>query len=206
MQGVIYNSRNLPSSVNNTRNVNYPPEKAQHLSIKQESDIEYDSKIDYFCVNSSDRDTSKYPKVNSYRIDLNDTFKNITSIEIISGSVANKNSVQNFPYLIVKLDSLDHSTFSNVNVNKGFALLYLKATSGAHVNPELGCLQRNVFLPKTPIASLKSISIKLLKPDGTLFDFGEASANTDVEFSNSFVFKIITREKNRSPIASRSVF
>jgi hypothetical protein len=166
----------------------------------------YEEEIHYVCINSSDRDTGKYSKVNNYKIDLQDIFKNVHSIEIVAGSVANKNSVQSYPYLIIKLDGLDHLTFSNNNINKGFSLLYLKPTSGAHVQPELGCLQRNVRIFKTPLASLSSVSLQLLKPDGTLFDFGEADGNTAVEFQNSFVLKIITKETTRIPLQQTNVY
>lgn len=172
----------------------------------EENRQKYEEEIHYVCINSSDRDTSKYPKVNSYRIDLQDTFKNIHSIEIVSGSVANQNSVQSFPYLIIKFDGMDHLTFSNNNINKGFALLYLKPTTGAHVQPELGCLQRNVRIFKTPIASLASITIQYFKPDGTLFDFGEANGDVSVTYQNSLVLKITTKEVLRKPIQQRMVY
>ena len=166
----------------------------------------YQEHIHYICLNSSDRDATKYPKVNSYRIDLQDTFKNIHSIEIVAGSVANQNSVQSLPYLIVKFDGMDHLTFSNNNINKGFALLYLKPTTGAHVHPELACLQRNVRIFHTPLASLASLSVQFYKPDGTLFDFGEPNGDITTAYQNSLVLKITTKEVLREPIQHTMVY
>lgn len=167
---------------------------------------QYEEEIHYICINSSDRDTTKYPKVNNYRINFQDILKNIHSVEIAAGSVANQNSVQALPYLIVKFDGMDHLNFSNNNINKGFALLYLKPTTGAHVQPELGCLQRNVRYFKTPLASLSSISVQFYKPDGTLFDFGEANGDITTTYQNSLVLKIITKEVMREPIQQNMVF
>lgn len=157
----------------------------------------YEESIHYLCINSSDRDITKYPKVNDYRIDFQDTFKNISSLEIIAGSVANQNSVLSFPYLIVKFEGMDHLTFSNNNINKGFSLIYLKPTTGAHVQPELGCLQKNTRFFKTPLASFASINIQFFKPDGTLFDFGEPNGDITTAFQNSLVLKITTKDVKR---------
>lgn len=179
-------------------NQNFPME---NVVVNEIVKSDYETEISYVCINSSDRAPSLYPKVNNYRIALQDTFKNVSSIEIVSGSVGNQNSVQTLPYLIIKIDGLDHLTFSNLNINKGFALLYLKPTSGAHVQPELGCLQRNVRHFKTPLSSLSSFQIQLLKPDGTLFDFGESNGDVTVAYSNSFVFKIVTIVKKRGSSA-----
>lgn len=185
---------------------NYPSPSDVQTSIRQEKNITYSEQIHYLCVNSSDRDTDAYPKVNDYRISFEDTFKNVSSIEIISGSLANKNLIQANPYLIMRTNNHDHLSFSNKNINKGFALLYLKPTTGAHVQPELGCLQRNVRIFKTPLASLNSLNIQLVKPDGNLFSFGENDFDTSVEYQNSFVFKIITKEKSREELNFRGVF
>lgn len=172
----------------------------------QDNEQLYEEEIHYVCINSSDRDVTKYPKVNDYRIDLQDVFKNIHSLEIVAGSVANQNSVQTFPYLIVKFDGLDHLTFSNNNINKGFSILYLKPTAGAHVQPELGCLQRNVRIFKTPLASLASINIQFFKPDGTLFNFGEVDGDLSVAYQNSMVLKLITKQVVRNPIQQQNVY
>lgn len=158
----------------------------------------YEDTVSYICVNSSDRDTTAYPHVNKYRINLETVIKNVCSIEIISGSIANQNTPLANPYLIFKTDEHDHLIFSNDNINSGFALLYLKATTGAHVQPELGCLQRNVRYFKTPLAKLSHINVGLFTPSGALFSFGEATGDTTVTYSNSFVFKIISKDVRRN--------
>jgi hypothetical protein len=185
---------------------NYPFKDEEALSLVKEPTIKYDTHIEYLCVNSSDRNTTAYPKVNSYRINFPDIFRNIHSIEVVSCSIANQNTPLANPYLILKVDGIDHLNFSNNNINKGFALLYLKPTTGAHAQAELGVLQRNVRFFETPMASLDSVSIQILKPDGTLFDFGESNGDTTVAYSNSFVFKIVIGRKSRCDLHNRSVY
>lgn len=189
-----------------SRTDNYPFNDEEPISLKKEPEIEYDMQIDYLCVNSSDRNTTAYPKVNSYRINFPETFRNVYSIEVISASVANQNTPLDNPYLILKVDGIDHLNFSNLNINKGFAMLYLKPTTGAHVQPELGVLQRNVRYFTTPLASLNSISIEILKPNGQLFDFGESNGDVTVAYSNSFVFKITTGKRSQSVLNNRNVY
>lgn len=186
---------------NYTRGQNFP---FNEQNTKQ-SDIVYTEVVNYLHINSSDRNTTSYPSVNSYRIDT-ETFKNIKSIEVIGCSIANQNSVLNNPYLILKIDSLNHLSFSNLNVTSAFAILYLKYTTGAHVQSELGCTQRSILYFKTPLASLANITLSILKPDGTLFSFGETSGDTSVAYSNSFMLKITTIEKSRVDLNNRSVY
>lgn len=172
----------------------------------KQSDIVYVENVIYLHVNSSDRNTTSYPSVNSYRIDTEERFKNIKSIELVAASVANQNTVLNNPYLILKIDGLNHLNFSNKNVNTGFALMYLKYTTGAHVQPELGVLQRNVLNFRTPLASLSNINLQIVKPDGSLFSFGETSGDITTAYSNSFTLRIITLEKSRTPLNNRAVY
>lgn len=182
---------------------NFPLKEQNTISL---NDKEYVTTINYICLNSSDRNTSKYPNVNKYRIELNENFKNIHSVEVVSASLANKNNIQLLPYVILKIEGMDHLTFSNDNIKKGFALLYLKPTTGAHVLPELGVLQRNVLINKTPKASMSNIEVSLVKPDGSDISFGESNGDTSFEFSNSFLLKITTVEVSRKILKNRSVY
>jgi hypothetical protein len=185
------------------RSQNYP--FASQVTV-QEKDIEYVEVISYLLINSSDRNVVSYPKVNNYRIDSDENFRNIHSIELVAASVANQGSPLNNPYLILKIDGLDHLHFSNKNVNKGFSTMYLKYTTGPHVQPELGVLQRNILKYKTPLASLSSFTISILKPDGSLFDFGESNGDVTPAYSNSFMLKIITLEKSRKDLRNLATF
>ena len=196
----------IPSSSNFTRQKNFPSSNDARLSTEVEPETTYQEYIHYVCINSSDRDTTGYPQVNNYKIDFEDTFKNVHSIEIVNGTVANQATVLANPYLVVRVDGLNHLNFSNRNINKGFAMFYLKPTTGAHVQPELGALQRNVRVFRTPLASLNSLSISLTTPDGNLFSFGEGAGDTSVAFQNSFVFKIVCKEINRTPMGHRNLF
>jgi len=170
------------------------------------SDIEYTQVISYLQLNSSDRDTIAYPSVSEYRIDSEEKFRNISSIELITASVANQGNPLVNPYLVLRIDGLNHINFSNRNTNSGFAVMYLKQTTGAHVYPELGVLQRNVLNFKTPLASLSSVKLSIVGPDGNLFNFGETPGDVTSTFSNSFMLRIVTLEKSRKDLNKRAVF
>lgn len=197
---------NIPTNTNYSRQQNYPLTRDERLSTTVENATTYEDYVHYVCINSSDRNVTAYPHVNHYRIDFEDTFKNISSIEIVNGTVANQGSVQVNPYLVVRVDGLNHLNFSNKNINKGFALFYLKPTTGAHVQPELGVLQRNVRTFRTPLVSLSSLTISLTTPDGELFSFGEGAGDITVVNQNSFVFKIVCKEINRTSIGHRNLY
>jgi hypothetical protein len=181
--------------------INYPFE---NKDTKQEIDIEYTSVVNYFHINSSERNVTSYPKVNNYKISSEISFRNIVSIEIVAASVANQNSVLSNPYLVLKIDGLDH--INGNRFGKFFSTLYLKNTTGAHIQPELDILKNNTLFFKTPLASLENFSIQILKPDGTLCDFGEANGDVTTAYSNSFLFKIVTLEKSRVDLRNRSVY
>ena len=61
---------------NYTKVQNYP---FNEQNTKQ-SDIVYTEVVNYLHINSSDRNTTSYPSVNSYRIDTEERFKNIKSL------------------------------------------------------------------------------------------------------------------------------
>jgi hypothetical protein len=184
------------------KQTNYPFESQNTVP----SQIDYIETVSYLHINSSDRNVTAYPSVNSYNIDTEERFKNIKSIELIGCSIANQNTVTNNPYLILKIDGLNHLNFSNLNIASAFAILYIQNTSGAHVQSELGCNQRSILYFKNPLASLSKINLQILKPDGTLFSFGESPGDISVAYSNSFMLKITTLEKSRKDLNNRSVF
>lgn len=171
-----------------------------------QGDIEYSHIVSYLHLNSSDRDVVAYPSVSEYRIDSEEKFRNISSIELVASSIANQGSPLSNPYMVLRIDGLNHINFSNRNTNSGFAVMYLKQTTGPHVYSELGVLQRNVLNFKTPLASLSSIKLSIVGPDGSLFNFGEPSGDVTPAFSNSFMLRIVTLEKSFKSLNKRAVF
>lgn len=143
------------------------------------------SRVDYILINSSDRDISKYPKVNNYTIPLSYTIKNITQIELISSSIPNKNTPFFLPYLLLKCDGIENIKTGTRNA---FSCLYLKPTTSDHIQVETGSLFPKIF--DTPLSSLSRINIAIANPDGTLFNFTEPNGDLTNAFQNSFLFKV----------------
>lgn len=190
-------------NINYTKEQNYPFNEQNNV---QNKDIKYDIITSYIHVNSSDRDTSKYPKVNNYRITFDNVLKNVHSIEIVSASLANQGSPLANPYLVLSLDGLNHITFSNNSSKKGFSTLYLPNTTAAHIIPDLDLSGGNIYFFKTPLSTLNQFDIQIYGPNGTLFNFGESNGDTTVTYSNSFLFKIKTLVKSRDSLNNRAVF
>lgn len=193
----------IASDINYTRGENYPFSEQNNV---QDKNIKYDVITSYIHVNSSDRDTSKYPKVNNYRINFDNVLKNVHSIEIVSASLANQGTPLSNPYLILGLDGLNHITFSNNSSKKGFSTLYLPQTTSAHILPDLDLSGGNIYFFKNPLSSLNQFDISIYTPGGTLFNFGEPDADTTVGYSNSFLFKVKTLVKSRNDLNNRAVF
>lgn len=145
----------------------------------------------YICINSSDRG-SAYKKTNHYKIYLDTVLKDIKSIELVNCSIPNVNNVQDLPYLILKIDGIPNIVFGGTSKAQGFCLLYMKNTTGNFIQCELGVLQRNVKYFKNHEGKLSSLEVQILKPNGDLFDFGEADGDVTVANSNSFLFRVIT--------------
>lgn len=184
------------------KEINYP----FNSQNTPQSDIEYSQVVSYLHLNSSDRDPVAYPSVSEYRIESEEKFRNISSIELVASSIANQGSPLVNPYMVLRIDGLNHINFSNRNTNSGFAVMYLKQTTGPHVYSELGVLQRNVLNFKTPLASLNSIKLSIVGPDGSLFNFGEPPGDITPAFSNSFMLRVVTLEKSFKSLNKRAVF
>lgn len=193
----------IASTKNYTVPENYPFKEQNNVQYK---DIQYEETITYIQVNSSDRNTSKHPNVNKYKIELDVALRNVKSIEIVSCSLANQGTPLANPYFILSLEGLDHISFANSSNNKGFCSLYLSETAAPHILPDICLSGGNEHIFKTPVATLSNLDISIYKPDGTLFSFGEPSADTTIAYSNSFLFRVKTIEKSRKDLNHRAVF
>lgn len=179
------------------------------FSTLQEPDVTYTERVDFLHVSSIDRDVTFYPKSSHYRFQFEDTFKNVKSIKLIGATIPNQNDILDNPSVIVQIDEINHLNFSSNNINKGFAVLPLKGPSRAvdgFIVPEMACNLNSFVELRTPIAKLNSFTITITGIDGEIIDFGEPSGSLLKKFQNTFLFRIVTMEKNRSQLNHRNVF
>lgn len=179
----------------------------QVTSIKQEPTITYTERVVYLHVSSADRDPVKFPSPSQYTIDFDREFKNIKKIELIQAQVASTNSVDNEPYLILKIDEIDRTMYSkNALIDDSFAILQMTAPLNGYIQIKKDIHEKVVKEYITPLATLGKFSISIYKQDATLFNFGSDTNPVNLTLQNMFVFKITTLEKSRNNIGYRALF
>jgi len=169
----------------------------------QNTEFELGEKVYYITISSKLRNTTYYPSVSSYTIPLNQTLKNIKSIELIKCILPDKNNVQQEPFLVLSIDEIKDVTVSNDRLfNDALHIISLNqpTASGYFININVIDNKITKIFP-TPLSSLNKISIKLLKHDNTIFDFG---GTTDA-YQNLFLFKIVCIEKDFNKINSNII-
>jgi hypothetical protein len=186
----------------------YSKQFNSQLSILQEPDIEYDIKCNYLVVSSKNRDIINYPKSNSYVINLDTEYKNIKSVALVQAIIPDKNSVTSEPYLLLKINELDNVMDSNDgNISDSFAIIQLTppTVSGTFIQNDSRVHESTILHYKTHKASLPKMTISITDSDGIPFEFG-GDGSLAKSFQNTFVFKIVTVEKNRKVLQNRNVY
>lgn len=197
-----YNNQNYDVVYTNDSNAQY--------SISQEHDLQYQEKVHYLTISSKDRDVTAYPNVNSYSLKFPNEFKNIQSIELIQAIIPDKNNVQDEPYLLLQVDEIQDVMVSNdKNIANSFAILQLASPTkaGTFIQIDRRIHEYTVKYYDTPKAYLSKLTITILNSDGVPFDFGtDTPSPPNKAFQNTFIFKIVTLEKERRVLNHRNVY
>ena len=204
------NLSNINTNVNYSNDYKkaYSPDYNNSLSVEQETNIEYESKCNYLVISSKDRDIINYPKSNFYVVNLENEYKNISSVSLVQAIIPDKNSVTSEPYLLLKINELDNIMDSNDrNISDAFAIIQLTppTVSGTFIQNDSRIHESTVLHYKTHKASLSKITISITDYQGIPFNFG-GDGTTDKAYQNTFVFKIVTVEKNRKVLQNRNVY
>lgn len=183
----------------------------------------------YLAIDSHDRDRTKFANSNEYTIpfltsETNGTnrnrgnvpgkrYKNVIAIDLISAVIPNRAMVLDEIYLILQIDELDDNTYdaSNPSLNRGFAKLFFTPVSGTtkwlRIDKDNSDPLHKVFYPK-PKASLDRLTIRILKRDGTPFNFGTDNAlpaDVNPDLQNSWTFRITEKVVNADVVGQRNV-
>lgn len=163
-------------------------------------------------IDSRDRDRSKWPNTNEFQIKIRGSdqdigvvdyeCKNIKSIELMKCVVPSivTNGTTGIPYLILEipeLENLYHGT--NTTLENAFGYLSPQDTIGTKF---IGCKYENLCKRtyEPAMGSLGSMTIRIRRPDGSLFHFGSdtilpSTVNDDVQIM--LIFKITAIRPNR---------
>jgi hypothetical protein len=180
----------------------------QQLSVSQEPDIKYEKRDNYLIVSSKDRDTSVYPSSSNFVIQLQQEYKNITSVELIQAIVPDKNNVTVEPYLLLKVNEFENTMESNnKHIYDSFAVLQVcqPTVPDSFLQIDKRIFENVTLNYRTPRASLSKITIQITNSDGSIFDFG-GSGTTAKAYQCLFVFKITTSDSNRTLINNRNLY
>lgn len=197
-----FNNQNYDVVYTNNSNTQY--------SVSQEPDLQYEEKVHYLTISSKDRDVTAYPNVNHYSLKFPNEFKNIHSIELIQGIIPDQNDVQNEPYLLLQVDEIQDVMVSNdKNISNSFAILQLAAPtrSGTFIQIDRRIHEYTVKYYDTPKAYLSKMTVTILDSNGIPFNFGtDTPSPPNKSFQNTFIFKIVTLEKQRRVLNHRNVY
>mgnify|MGYP000131501220 FL=1 len=198
-----------PSANGSSIQSNYPSANSPQLSVIQEQGIVYTDTPHYITVNSSSRDASKYPLHYDYRINLNNDYRNIVKVSLVSVLFPNTANILDEPYLTIDLGELNFIDFESATTrHHGFCMLPLKASSktiGGFINPELSVACQTSLELKTPIARLSSLAVKIRDYNGDIYNFGNAGGSTAKAEQHAFMLKITCRETSRKQMNNRIV-
>lgn len=197
-----FNQNNFENVFNKASNIPF--------SIQQETDIEYEKKTHFVFITSKNRNTTLFPNISQYAVELPSEFKNIHSIELIQGLVPNVNNVTQEPYLLLKIDEINDVMISNdPNIAESFAFLTMASpctSDGSFIALDKKIHENTPKIYNTPKASLQKLTISVTKHDGTLFDFGADTSPPNKSIQHTFVFQIVTLEKKRATLSHRNLY
>jgi hypothetical protein len=179
----------------------------------------------YIVVNSNDRNIIKSPNPNEFVIDfapspaaqgnalptgyIDRTFHNIKYCELLSAVVLDTSNVSgssdygsiSFPYLLLQFDELQTNYFgTNNNLSKAFGILtdYSKRGNYKYYSIVGDLSDNTVSKVYNPRINLTKLTVKLLLPDGTPFNFGTPNVNDTSNSCITFGLRITTIQKNLS--------
>lgn len=188
------------------------------LNLLYEEEREFDYNI---VIDSKDRDYTKYASPNGFVIDfsppsgssseintgyVNRAFGNIIRCELINVIILDTSEEEDstdttgskIPYLLLDIEELGNN-FEGTNdvINKSFAMLTNYTLSSGYKHYLLNSVHSDLTTKKVynPRINLNRMTVKLKKPDGSLYNFGSVNdENTDTVIKLSF--RITTLQKN----------
>lgn len=197
-------------------------DRDKKIDMMKEEEREY---IFYIVVNSNDRNITKYPKPNEFIIDfapsasapgelpptgyIDRVFNNIKSCELLSAVILDTSNVSgssdyggvSFPYLLLQFDELQNNYFgTNINLSKSFAILtdYSKRGNYKYYSIVGDLSDNTVSRVYNPRINLTRLTTRLLLPNGTPFNFGDANVNNTSNNCITFGLRVTTIQKNLS--------
>lgn len=173
---------------NSSNMVNYLKYPQTFKKCNVPKPIKYIQNNHRIVIRSEDRDRSIYPNPCEYHIELPCRFRNISLFEI--GSIMIPNFSNTEKYFIIQVNEIKDGVYtsSNKDICDAIALvpnsLGLNNYNYIYEKPGDTSFVKN-FIKKfvdCPLASLSTITLKILKPDGNIMNFGNDIIPWDKEY------------------------
>jgi hypothetical protein len=146
----------------------------------------------YICVDSRFRDTARYPKVADFIYYLREPLYNVSEVQLISSVIPNRNSVMDEGYLLLQTGNGRLDTVELGNGSSVMNVIQMKnPTTNNFIPTEIGCNINIKNKPNPYIGKLDKLPLKLLKPTGEIFNFGEPNGSVSKEYQIQYIFKIV---------------
>ncbi len=177
----------------------------------------------FVSIDSRHRDRTKYPDPSHYVIHFSpaagqtdgaaipNRYKNIKSIELVAGRVANQNSVLDQQYLNLEIEEISGPyDATGTGTQKAFAKMYFDKVVGNFVCISLDGVpyNRRIYQSGEINGGWSKWSVRITKDDGTLFNFGNDAAPPaapTANLQNSFTFKLILESPNTEILGRRNI-
>jgi len=151
-------------------------------------------------IDSINRNVQSYPNVNNFYIELDDNFKNIERIELVSMSLpVNSNAIYAQGSLLVQLQPVNLNRVKvskNSNVVKSAFVVFPKLENASNSFAVVDTPQSIDF--PSPQNIMRRFGLGFYKSDGTLYSFGESAGDLTILNNVKALFKIVCKTEVES--------
>ena len=141
---------------------------------------------EYMVVDSSFRDVTMYPNPNSFVFTPLNPITNILSAEVTGCTVPNITGINQFPYIVVAIQEMNHITIGP-NESCAFALLNFFPSNGAFLTGDKRVTERFVYEPRPYKKRLDKLTVSYLQPNGDLLPFPPDSGGVAVPANQNMI-------------------
>ncbi len=167
------------------------------------------TKTYYISIDSRDRDRSIWPLSSQFEVKLDPpdvyggaqiqkSFKNVISIELLNSAFPNTNNMADVQYLYINIREVDGVLDTTCKGKRFFAKILPQHVVGSFVyNYQDMCDRARKIFPFRG-TRLDKLTIEVRDPNGDIVNFGNDNGQQiNPQLQTSFTFKIIVEHNNR---------
>lgn len=161
--------------------------------FQPETATQYTEEKNFVLVRSNDRDLNLYPNPAQFQITLQREFRNIKSIRVVQGTIANTSDTRLYPYLLLDIPELNFINVQGLGTDVTAMISLLPNMNNAFLNFDSTPLSRITTEFKAVKDRINRLNVTLRSPDGTVLDWAnETTQPIDPTMQVSFLLEITT--------------